>query len=499
MKFSKIAVSILATVVGICGVGSIPTSANIETKKDNAVYLTSNQTQPHIRYDFLPQDEMPILGYVGVLGANTGSAGVNAQNPSFLTKANMQRYKDAGFNILSGLYEKEPFHTPEIRKAMELCDELGLAYFICDNAFRCDSDYGAAAVMTPDYALDVMKDKWYLNEPSFGGIAVKDEPQYQDFDSMASVSKALKELTDGKVVYTNLFPQYASSTQIGFSGATSSTWEQYEQYARWYIEKVQPDIMAFDYYVFMSKNATLNNTSGSGNIIDQAKHEVNVDGYLKSLSLFRNLSLENNIPYWVTVASYNHRDNNHFTQKQTEWTVNTSLAYGAKGIQYYTYWDSTIVGTTMDDWDSKQPERGLVTLNGTAHDAYYRIQKVNQNIKTVDDVLMKCTHKGVIQYGTQALTMVPEDTLYSFGLLNNITGGDAFVGCFEYIDALGQVKQVYYIVNNSINAGVQTLKADFVDNVNIRLTNLNGSVEYNNVYSAGFNLSGGEAILLEVL
>ena len=53
---------------------------------------------------------------------------------------------------------------------------------------------------------------------------------------------------------------------------------------------------------------------------------------------------------------------------------------------------------------------------------------------------------------------------------------------------------------------MKTFKADFTKDVNLSLTGLtlqteqnpNGRVEYSDVNSIGFNLAGGEAILIEV-
>ena len=496
-KTAKIMASLLTGLVGVIGGMAIPSSSKIQANGQE-LQVVDRSAEPLIKYDFLPEEEMPVLGYVALPRANAGSAGFDgANNPSFFTMANIEAYKNAGFNILSGLYEKEPFHTSEIRKAMELCQQAGIAYFVCDNTYRCDSDRGAIAPRSTESIIQSMKDKWYLNEASFGGLAVKDEPHYKDLDLMVGVNEALKELTDGKILYTNLFPRYASEYQTGFSenaaDRSHTSWENYEKYVRKYVEVVKPDIVAYDFYVFMQKDATIESALGTNNIKDIIKGEINVTDYIKSLSMYREVAKENNIPFWVTVASYNHRHVSQFTQKQTEWTVNTSLAYGAKGIQYYTYWDSNIGASCPDAWENQQ-ERGLVTLNGSLHDTYYRVKKINDNIKTVDHVLMKADHKGVIQFGKQTLALVPEDTLYGYGLLNNIVGGDTFVGCFDL-----NGKDVYYIVNNSVNAGPQLFKADFINKVNVRTTNLDGVKEYNDTYSVGFTLSGGEAILLEVL
>lgn len=466
--------------------------------------LSITRRDKQITYDFLDENEMPILGYVGIPNANAGDAGNPAENPSFINRANFERYKDAGFNILSGLYERASLSDPDVHKALTLAEDLGLAYFVNDMSLRCESYAGTVESPSEESYSETLKNAWYLDYDAFAGLAVKDEPSAQDFDGMAKVNKVLKEQTDGKILYTNLFPSYVETYRLYLDQTPVDPWQAYVQYAYEFLNKVQPDVIAYDYYVFMNIDSTLENPLASSNPVDIVAGEVNLQEYIKSLSLFRKISLDYNIPYWVTVASYNHRHGELFTAKQTAWTVNTSLAYGAKGIQYYTYWPS-IDGTTMESW--QVPSRaGIVSANGTPHDTYYQVKEINENIKIVDEILMNSTSKGVIQFGKQTLPLVAEDTLYGYGLLGNVTGGDAFVGCFDY-----NGKDVYYIVNNSVNAGRSTFKADFLTNVsNVKLYNLDiaqyneehgidqNYLEYNDISSVGFNLSGGDAILLEV-
>ena len=241
----------------------------------------------------------------------------------------------------------------------------------------------------------------------------------------------------------------------------------------------------------MNINSTLENIRGTSDPVDKVAGELNLQSYIRTLSLYRQISLEYNIPFWVSVTSFNHRYQTQLTEKQIAWLVNSSLAYGAKGIQYYTYWP-TIDGSTTDSWATPS-KAGLVTTNGTPHDTYYQIQNINKNIKAVDDVLMNCTSKGVIQYGKQLLPLSTDDVLYGYGLLGDIEGGDIFVGCFDH-----NGNDVYYIVNNSFNAGRTTFKANFLDKVDVTLTNSEGKTDVNDTLSVGFNLSGGQAILLEV-
>lgn len=482
LAFLLVTAFCLTTVTGIFSVKNVVKSDEIK--------------EPLIRYD-LPyideQTEMPILGYMGVPGSPIGTI-----TPSYLTRANIKAYMDCGFNILSGLYEKVPLHNAEVHKALELCEELELCYFVCDNKYRSSFDEPQQVVPDKDFFINMMQNDFYMDSPAFGGVAVRDEPNIHCFDQMGSVTEALNELTNGKkLVYTNLYPKGANQSQLGYSSQnTESTWEQYEDYVKKYLEKVNPSVLSYDCYTITAPNSTVQSANGL---------KGTVGYYAKSLSMMRKYANEYNIPFWVTVASHDHVTNkgDSIPIKRTSWVVNSSLAYGAKGIQYYTYWNDGASNTDINTWSDQGDDRsqGLVTINGALTDNYYRIQKINNHIKLVDQVLINAEHKGIMQFGVKYLEVMPEDILYSFGALRNIKG-DAFVGCFTH-----NGNDVYYVVNNSVTTGVKTFKADFSENVNLRLTGLNyvtdknpnGRVEYSDLNTIGFNLAGGEAVLIEVI
>ncbi len=490
-KKFKVLVCLITAMLGCCFVTASPALNTV-----NAESIVAETDEPLIKYDFTYMDEqveMPILGYMGVPGdAINGSAA-----PSFLTRANLQAYMDAGFNILSGLYEKVPLHNAEVMKALEICEELGLTYFVCDNAYRSSFDSPQKDVPTKENFMQLMSDDYYFDSPAFGGIAVRDEPNIFCFDQMANVNSALLELTHGKkLMYTNLFPKGANQQQLGYSTvAKSSTWEQYEQYVKDYLEKVNPIVLSYDCYVLTVPNATVSSANASNG---------GVGNYIRSLSMFREYAKQYNIPFWVTVAAHDHvRTQQSIPLKQTQWTVNTSLAYGAKGIQYYTYWNSGASTGNKENWadQSRSRSQGLVSFNGALTDNFYRIQKINNQIKLIDHILMNSNHKGIMQFGTQHLELIAKDVLYAYGELTDVSG-DAFVGCFDY-----NGNDVYYVVNNSVDSGIKTFKADFNGAVNVRVISSNfvsdenpdGQIVKNNVTSIGFNLTGGEGILLEVL
>lgn len=468
--------------------GSSVVEENKEIYTENLNSDASLADQPLIRYDipYIDDGEMPILGYMGV----PGNAFANANTVSFLTKSNIRAYSDCGFNILSALFEKEPTYTAESKKALRLCEEMEMAYFFQDADYRHSHDdanqANSCSNKTVNKMVQTLQKEYYINSPAYGGLVVRDEPGLHSFDCFANLQKAMEIVDSGKILYTNLYPGTANRGQLGVRpGSTSpSTWAEYENYVTSYFEKVKPSVVPYDAYYLYKEDQTISSLN------DNKKNP----GYLmKHLSLYSNLSKEHNIPYWVTVASWNHKQKeDYIPYKQNNWVVNASLAYGAKGIQYYTYWNLDVSSSSVNNWD-KQDYSGLVTVNGTLHDNYYRIQKINKNIQAVDHVLMKAEHKGIMQTGTQHLILVEDDVLSSFGELKKIHG-DTFVGCYE-LDG----KSVYYVVNNSCDAGVQTFKLDFRGKVNVRLTNAEGVYEYENTSTVGVNLAGGDAVLVEVL
>ncbi len=474
------------------------------------VNAIADETQPLIKYDIPYIDEateMPILGYVGVHGVGSGSPAA----PSFLTRANVQTYMDAGFNILSGLYERVNLHDSEVRRALKICEQLELAYFVNDTTYFSDFRSAPATILSKADVISLMTDNFqnrdfYFRSPAFAGIAVKDEPSIHCFDQMGNVNAALNELTNSKkLMYTNLYPAYADQGQFGFKAEedhTPSTWEQYVEYVDLYLTKVNPSFLSYDSYAVTLPNSKVIDV----NEYDASTKTYKPGVYIKSLSLMRNRAKQFNIPFWVTVASHDHISSwGAIPIKQTQWTVNTSLAYGAKGIQYYTYWSDAARSQDPAYWadpvQAQSRAKGLVSANGAPTDNYYRIQKINNQIKLVDEILIGAEHMGVMQFGNQYIELIAQDELFSFGSLREISG-DVFVGCFKHGD-----NDVYYIVNNSLDSGIKTFKADFVDKVNVRLTgislitedNPSGRISKENTDVVAFNLTGGEAVLLEVI
>ncbi len=148
------------------------------------------------------------------------------------------------------------------------------------------------------------------DHPALAGYCVKDEPHASEFPGLAQVAAAFREADPDHPVYINLFPNYASAEQLG--AAT------YEEYVRMYIETVQPQFVSYDHYALFE----------DGNLRPS---------YFSNLEVIRRLSAEYSLPFWNIVLS-----NAHFTYAEPSpagirFQLFTTLAYGGKGISWFTY------------------------------------------------------------------------------------------------------------------------------------------------------------------
>ena len=180
-------------------------------------------------------------------------------------------------------------------------------------------------------------------------------------------------------------------------------------------------------------------------------------GYYQNLATIRDASIRANIPFWTYIQTCSwYADGRLPTNAELRWNINTSLAYGAKGIQYfcgvvpYSSGGETFDGAIFDG-------AGVPTL------MYHYVKLMNKQIQNIDHILMNSRSMGVIYSGElpqfytvnsnlsytalsaeqNALEKPTLGTLTSYGMIKEVYG-NVLVGCFDY-----NGKEAYYVVNNS--------------------------------------------------
>ena len=223
--------------------------------------------------------------------------------PPQLTLERIQEVKDANFNVamLNG-------DTASANKnALNFCQQVGIKGLVMDSRLY-NLKYHPGDSRFSVYMNSIIND--YSSHPAFWGYYINDEPTASTFDIYGGVTDYLTAHDPNHIPYMNLLPTYATPEQLG--AAT------YEDYVDLYLSKVHPKILSYDNYPLIN-----NGTERAD--------------YYQNLEIIRSRGLSANIPFAAVILSTPHLNYRDPNEDEINWQINSSLAYGAKGVFYYTY------------------------------------------------------------------------------------------------------------------------------------------------------------------
>jgi len=292
-----------------------------------------------------PSGQLPILGWYSIPANQT-------------TVARYQELKEAGITCSFTFFTE----SKDVEKALDIAGQVGIKLIISCPALKTNT---AATV------------KRFMKHPALAGYFLTDEPAPKDFDSLAQWVKAIRDIDDAHFCYINLLPNYADMHQLGV--------KDYRDYVRQFIEKVPVKLLTFDYYPIVGDTIR--------------------DSWYENLEIFSDEARKAGKPFWAFALTTAHASYPVPTPAQLRMQMFSNLAYGAQGVEYFTYW--TPVSKT---WDF---HKGPLTADGKRTEVYDRMKALNGKIKMLSGVFLGATlvsvaHTGdQIPSGTQRLTTLP--------------------------------------------------------------------------------------------
>ena len=281
-----------------------------------------------------------------------------------INRSELQQVVACGFNLCM-----ENMSDSHLEQLLDSLDGTGLKVIANNNAFRIsagDSDWRKG--------IKECVNK-FKHHPNLWGWNFGDEPRWDKLGELGVRYKYLRELDPRRFVSLNFVGQLAPD----FTGPCK-TLEAYVDTVQKYFDL---DIWSSDFYPIMIRN---------GNFI------VDYKGYYTDLEVFSQKSKETGKPMWTYLESMEYTSNHHSRPAATvpylTFEAFSSLAYGAQGIVYWTYYQrpSNAVETYLS---------ALVNLDGQKTPAWYAAQKVNLQIRALTDVFLgakkiECKHTGNI-------------------------------------------------------------------------------------------------------
>jgi len=277
---------------------------------------------------------IPILGWHGL----------NAQHET------LEKYREmaaAGFTYnLSG--------WPDVAaalRALDLAGQAGLKQFV----------HVKGLMDSPGQVVGAIK-----HHPALGGYNLTDEPAADQFEKLGQLVRQIQSLDDQHPCYINLFPTYAApGSQLGAP--------TYQDYLDLFLQHVPVEFVSFDHYPIMEKS-------------------LRKDFFL-NLELVAATCRRAGNPFWAFALCTAHKPYPVPTLGHLRLQQYSNLAYGAQGLQYFTY-----LTPTPGTWDFHD---GPIETDGRKTAVYDLVRQFNQELRNVLWVFEGAAVESVGHTGTK--------------------------------------------------------------------------------------------------
>lgn len=349
---------------------------------------------------------------------NIGDAPWGAQ-PSDNTVENWQVMAEAGFNYAIPTHDVT---WEDVNQTLTNAEQVGIKVLVTDhsspslyNIIRRNEGSTYEQTMAAILAVeDQLKEKYNsLTEyESFGGIVVIDEPSMAYYDAIAAGQDWWTQNYPEYEYYVNLLPSYASPAQLFGSNYDDSL--KFSDYVDRFINKTNPAFISYDHYAL--RRAGLMGTIRPA--------------WLSDLEVFAEASKRYDIPFFIFLLCTGHWDYiRPQTYREFAWQAYSALAYGAQGLQAFTYWSYLIPDNNPDNL-----AEGLVGPRGEIMPLYYAVQEVFNEISAFENYYMNFKWQGTMPigvsgHGTYALLTNPLKSLT--GVSKVTAEKEALIGEFK--------------------------------------------------------------------
>ncbi|RIH66902.1 T9SS C-terminal target domain-containing protein [Mariniphaga sediminis] len=336
--------------------------------------------------------QIPILGWYSI-------------PPHETTVARYTEMKDAGFSLSFTFFGS----ADHVQMALDTAEAVGMKIVI-----RCPE-------LRSDPENTVLR---FMDHPALAGYYLDDEPSMSEFAGLGEWAKRIQAVDSVHFCYVNLYPNSTPSFRLGTS--------DYKLYVKNFYETVPQQIYSYDHYPF------------TGDSLGKFS-----ELYYDNLEFFSDEAKKAGKPFWAfAMATAIYGTFPIPTTAALRLQMFSSLAYGAQGLQYFTYW-------TPPCGDDECFHDGPI-YNGERTPVYYKVQQVSKEIQGLSGVFLgsgvvSVRHTGSIPQGTTRLTELPEQIK-----VLEISGQGAVVSVLER-DSLAFLAVVNRDFRNSMDL---TIKGD---------------------------------------
>lgn len=304
-----------------------------------------------------------------------------------MTEERFREQREAGFTLNFSFCA----NNEQLKKALDAADKAGMQMIITTPELRSE----------PEKTV-----RQFMDHPAVAGYFLKDEPLASEFAELGAWAKRIQSVDNKKFCYLNLFP---TGGQAHFDALGV---KDYREYISRFDNEVPLPFLSFDHYPIINDSIKAEWYENLEEFSDEARKAG------KDFWAFA-LATTHNVPGGVYPVP---------TLAMLRLQIYSNLAYGAQGLQYFTY------STPRDNsiWDF---QHGPIGLDGKRTEVYDLIKEMNREIEQIAGVFMGAKILSVHHTGkqiptkTRRLTLLPDkvkalDTHGSGAIISQLENGD---------------------------------------------------------------------------
>jgi hypothetical protein len=314
---------------------------------------------------------------------------------------------------------------PAQHDAGRVADNLQRLDWARDHGMRCliwDDRMNGAWHWLPTFedTLDqIVAD--YKDHPAFWGYYLGDEPPSWEWPLLQRLRAALRARDPVHPAWNNLIGRVMYPSRAAYEDTLSE-----------YAGLFDPVVLSSDQYDFT--------VTGDRN------------QFVENIVALRTVADSRAIPFWAIVQLIPHSIYRPLDPGELRWQVSELLAYGARGVGYFTYWPP-------DPDPAIQWGKTIIGNDGRPTDWYGTIREFNVGVRAAGEALARSrwkrtTHSGSVPPSGVAFT--PDDWIAD-------VDGRAAIGEFD-----GPGNERYVLIANSDSLAARTIRLRFQSSVGAR-------------------------------
>jgi hypothetical protein len=258
-----------------------------------------------------------------------------------------------------------------LEKALNAAQATGIK--IIANYFNWEPPYDVSS--DADITASVNR---FKNHPALGGYYLRDEPPFSIFNYLGDKARLIESIDPNPEHFCYINVGGATVADQGFHGVGG---DYLTNYLTPFVNAIPVKFMAFNTYPITVESLDPENKHAGYRILDK--------GWYGVLELFLQKSKQSGLPFWTFAVSSAHQSFPAPITSDLRMEIYTSLAYGAQGIQYFTYWSQ---GSGF---------YAIVDPGGNKTTVYNVVRDMNEEMQNYAAVFLGSTVVWVKHLGTE--------------------------------------------------------------------------------------------------